>query len=225
MQPLFITATGTDIGKTLVTAALCWQLRARGKTVTALKPVISGYDADDMDSDTALILRSCGLIPAAPLVETISPWRFAAPVAPAMAEGTPVDMDALVKFCHEHAELAADVLLIEGAGGMMTPLTDKHTVLDWMGALGWPVILVAGSYLGAISHTLTSLIALQSKGFPIRAIILSESVTAPVSLQETASLIEKFAPKGVPIVKIPRIAYKEEPWKQVLPISWLCDEQ
>jgi len=81
----FITGTGTEIGKTLVTTALCWQLKERGFNVTALKPVVSGFDADDMESDSALILKSCGLKPSEKMIKTISPWQFAAPLAPNMA--------------------------------------------------------------------------------------------------------------------------------------------
>ena len=59
--PFFITGAGTEIGKTLVTTSLCWQLKQRGHQVTALKPVITGYDAKDDNNDAALILKSCGV--------------------------------------------------------------------------------------------------------------------------------------------------------------------
>jgi len=147
MQPFFITSTGTNIGKTLVTTALVWQLRQAGKMVTALKPVISGYDPNDAQSDSALILQSYGLTPAHDLAASISPWRYTIPLAPNMAaakEGKPVEFEKLVAFCREHMALASDIVLVEGVGGVMVPLDNAHTVLDWMVALGWPVILVGG---------------------------------------------------------------------------------
>src|SRR5271170_2710815 len=101
MKSFFITSTGTDIGKTLTTCSLCWQMRNHGKTVTALKPVISGYNPLDLNNDSAKILKSCGLTPTPVLMETISPWRYAQPIAPNMAaalRGNPVDFNALVKF-------------------------------------------------------------------------------------------------------------------------------
>lgn len=225
MQPYFITSTGTGIGKTLLTCALAWQLRQLGRSVTALKPVISGYDPDDMTIDSALILQSCGIQPTGALMETISPWRYRAALAPVMAaaqEDHPIDIRQLFDFCREHAELDTDILLTEGVGGVMAPLTSRHTVLDWMVALNWPVILTTGTYLGTISHTLTALEVLRSRGLTLQALVISESSHDPVSLDETATVMEKFLPKTIPIVKIPRITASDALWKHVPPISWLC---
>jgi dethiobiotin synthetase len=68
-----------------------------------------------------------------------------------------------------------DIVLIEGVGGVMVPLNDRRTVLDWIEALGIPVLLVIGTYLGSISHTLTALTALRQRQIPIRALIINES--------------------------------------------------
>ena len=225
MKSYFITATGTGIGKTLITTALCWQLRQQGKAVTALKPVISGYDPKDMHNDSANILKSCGITPTARLLETISPWRYAAPLAPSMAadlEGNPIDLTALVQFCLEHTTLQSDVLLVEGVGGIMTPLSDHATVLDWMSALDWPVIVVAGSYLGSISHTLATVEVLRSRGMTIHCVILSESADNPASLADIAATLEKFLPKSIPVLKIPRAEATEEMWRYTPVINWLC---
>lgn len=224
MQPFFITAAGTDLGKTLVTTTLCYQLKRAGKNVTALKPVISGYDPANEGSDTALILKSLGVVPSPQVIESISPWRYTAALAPAMAaakEGNPVDLQKLVAFCREHAELASDILLVEGVGGVMAPLTSRATVLDWMRALQWPAILVGGSYLGSLSHTLTAYETLRYRGIPVAAVIISESERSTVSLEDTALAIEKFLPDTIPVVKIPRIAVGEEMWLHMPPISWI----
>ena len=121
MKTLFVTSSGTGIGKTLVTAALCHQLRQAGTRVRALKPVISGFDADTQaESDTAIILDSLGLPLTPETVEPVSPWRFAAPLSPDMAavrEGRALDFDAIVRFCREAATGPEEVLLIEGVGG------------------------------------------------------------------------------------------------------------
>src|ERR1700722_19843931 len=141
MKKYFITATGTDIGKTYITAALTERLRKEGKTVTALKPVISGFEADNIEkSDTGILLKAQDL-PATAL-GTISPWRFRAPISPDMAaedEGKQIDFSELITFCKKQKE--KDYLLIEGAGGVMTPVDKAHTVLDWMAELGYEVIL------------------------------------------------------------------------------------
>lgn len=226
MPSFFITGSGTGVGKTLVMTILCWQLRQSGKTVTALKPVITGYNPEDAGNDAALILKSCGLVSSPALMATIAPWRYRAPLSPSMAaaqEGNPVDVEALAQFCRDHAALESDVVLAEGVGGVMSPLTETQTVLDWMEALGWPVILASGSYLGALSHTLASLEALKSRRIRVQALVVSESEGSPVSLVETAVALEKFLPSALPVVKLPRIGGKGELWKQAPPISWMCE--
>lgn len=227
MQHFFITSSGTDIGKTLVTTTLCWQLRQMGKTVTALKPIVTGYDPHDMKSDTAMILKSCEIHPTPQLMKTVSPWRYAAQLSPNMAshkEGTRINLSTLVEFCREHAALESDVVLVEGVGGVMAPINDQHTVLDWMKELGWPTVLVVGSYLGTLSHTLTALNTLIAQQIMVRAIVVSESGNSAVPLDETVSTLEKFVPAYIPIVKIPRQRGKEELWKTVPLISWMCEE-
>src|SRR6185312_4226156 len=93
-------------------------------------------------------------------ITRISPWRFEAPLSPDMAarrEGRAIDFDALVDFTRS---TASPLTLVEGVGGVMVPLDEQHTTLDWMAAVGFPVMLVTGSYLGTLSHTLTAVGAL-----------------------------------------------------------------
>jgi dethiobiotin synthetase len=138
MSRYFITGSGTGVGKTLLTCALVHQLRKEGRAARAIKPVISGFDADrSAESDTGMLLAAQGLALTQPSIEAVSPWRFAAPISPDMAaqdEGGAVEVDRLVSFCR--AQEGAGLLLVEGVGGVMVPLNATHTVLDWMGALG-----------------------------------------------------------------------------------------
>ncbi len=227
MNHYFITASGTDVGKTLVTTSLCWQLRQQGKKVTALKPVATGFSAVDEQSDSALILKSCGLSPTPSMIETITPWRYAAYLTPSMAapqERDQVDFNKLVNFCKDHMNLESDVVLVEGVGGIMAPLTENKTVLDWMKQLRWPTILVGGTYLGSISHTLSSYEVLKAHGVPVRAIILSESEKSTVPLNDTVAALEEFVNPDLPIVKIPRQQGSGELWQHIPLISWLVSE-
>ncbi len=226
----FITATGTGTGKTALTTAICAQLRAKGQPVTALKPVISGYDAKDPASDSALILKACGVTPTPDAMATISPWRYSAPLAPymaALAEGGEIPFDQLVTFCRDHADLASGPTLVEGVGGVMVPLDASHTTADWMEALGWPVILVAGTYLGALSHTLSAIAVLQSRNIPLHAIVLNESEDSTVPLRDTAATLELFVRGAAPVVKIQRASPPTDaqtlPWTSWPPVSWICD--
>jgi dethiobiotin synthetase len=189
----FITATGTDLGKTWLAAGIVAASRARGTPVRALKPVMSGYDeTDPAASDAGILLAKVSLRTTAQTVAGISPWRFAAPLSPDLAaarEGRSIDFDALLAWCR--AEIAANpgLLLIEGIGGVMVPLDARHTVRDWIAALGVPALLVAGSYLGALSHALTALAALREVGVAPAAIVVNESAGSTVSVEDTVSAL------------------------------------
>jgi dethiobiotin synthetase len=205
MTTLFVTATGTDVGKTFVTAKLVAELRAARRSVLALKPVASGFDAANAEaSDTGVLLDALGLSATPSNLDAVSPWRFAAPLSPDMAaarERRAIPFAELVEFCR--APRAADVVLIEGIGGVMVPLDEEHTVLDWIAELGAPVLLVAGSYLGTLSHTLTAVAALRARGVEPAALIVSESDNQPVPLEEAAAAIRRFV-SPVAVVALPR---------------------
>ncbi len=207
MKRFFITASGTGIGKTFVTSLLIRQLRLSGKTVRALKPLITGYtDKTASESDTHHLLDALGLPMNAENISSVSPWRFEAPLAPNMAaqrEGRQIDLKEVIAFCNAARSGAQDYLLIEGVGGVMVPLNDHYTVREWIMILQMPALLVTGSYLGSISHTLTALEALQSKGIKVAGIVVSESVHPAVPLDETVAAIERFA-GGLCIKALPR---------------------
>lgn len=214
MKACFVTSTGTGVGKTLVTATLCFQLSQQGQTVRALKPIESG--AEDLESsDAGLLLKSLGQTINQASVDSISPWRFLAPLSPDMAaarEGREIDFDALV--AHGRAQCAgdADHVLIEGVGGAFVPLDAHRTVMNWIGGLDIPSLLVTGSYLGTISHTLATYEAMAARGLPPKAIVISESVESPVPVAETKSSIARHLPAGLPIAALPRMADHAAPW-------------
>jgi len=194
---IFITGTGTEVGKTFVAASLIRHLRQLGRSVEAIKPVVSGFDPErSATSDPGLLLQALGFPATLPNIERISPWRFRAPISPdaaARREGLRIDVDEVVAFCRSAVEQRQEILLIEGVGGIMVPLDEQRTILDVMMALRLPLILVAGSYLGTISHTLTALDALFRRDMSLLAIIVSETPGATVPLEETVAAIGRFA--------------------------------
>ncbi len=205
MQGLFITSVGTEIGKTLVTTLLCRQLIAKGRRVKALKPVVSGYSDHDAQSDPARILRALEQTPTPEVVAAIAPWRFAEPVSPHLAarrEGRSVALDDVVAFCRRAD--AADVRLVEGAGGIMSPIVGGTTCLDLAAGLGDPAVLVTGTYLGAISHTLTALEALKARGVGLAGIVVSESEPS-AGFEDMMESLREFTDGGAPILPLPRI--------------------
>jgi dethiobiotin synthetase len=205
VSAIFITGTGTDVGKTYVAASLVRQLRQMGRLVDAIKPVVSGYDpAHAATSDPGILLNALGLPVTEQEIDRISPWRFRAALSPDLAaerEGRRIDVDTVIKFCQTAMDQRRDILLIEGAGGIMVPLDGERTVLDVMMALQLPLILVTGSYLGTISHTLTALDALFRRGMRVVAIVVSETAGSSVPLDDTVAAIARFAE---PVIGLPR---------------------
>jgi dethiobiotin synthetase len=212
MTTLFVTATGTGVGKTFVTARLVAELRAARRSVRALKPVAAGFDVSDVAaSDSGVLLEALGLPAIEAHLDEVSPWRFAAPLSPDMAaarERRAIPFEELLEF--SRAPRPVDVTLIEGIGGVMVPLDHGHTVLDWIAALGAPVLLVAGSYLGTLSHTLTAVAALRARGVEPLAVIVSESEQQPVPLAETAATIRRFVDPVV-VAALPRVTTAAPP--------------
>jgi dethiobiotin synthetase len=202
---IFITATGTDVGKTFVAASLIKHFRRMGRLVDAIKPVVSGFDPEQAAaSDPGVLLHALGLPATLTEIDRISPWRFRAPLSPDLAaqrENRSIDVDTVVTFCQNAIQQRRDILLIEGVGGVMVPLAGERTVLDVMMALQLPLILVAGSYLGTISHTLTALDALFQRRLKVMATIVSETPHSTVPLDDTVAAIARFVE---PVIGLPR---------------------
>jgi dethiobiotin synthetase len=208
MSAYFVTATGTDIGKTFVTAGLIRHLMQAGAAVDAFKPVVSGFDiATAALSDPGVLLGALDQPVTSQTLERVSPWRFAAPLSPDMAaarEGKSLDFDAIVARCKKRIAQTEGTLFIEGVGGVMVPLDDTRTVLDWMAALDLPLIVVAGSYLGTISHTLTAMQCLSRKGLTVKALVINDSGDGAVPVDETQAALSRFLP-GVTMATLPRV--------------------
>lgn len=205
MTAIFITATGTDVGKTFVVASLIRLLRQMGRTIDAIKPIVSGYDATlAAASDPGVLIGALGLPFSPEAIDRVSPWRFRAAVAPDLAarrEGRSIDVDAVVAYCQGAIERRPDILLIEGVGGIMVPLDDHRTILDVMMALRVPLILVTGSYRGTISHTLTALDSLFRRDLNVLATIVNETPGSSMPLGDVVASIGRFTE---PVIGLPR---------------------
>jgi len=220
-ETFFITGSDTSVGKTFVTTSLVHQLRAQKKAVSALKPVISGF-AEGEGSDTEQLLRAMSLAVNPVTIDAISPWRFAAPLAPSIAaaqEGRDIVFPELIDYCT--LPRVSDIILIEGAGGVMAPLNSNHTVLDWMVTLDVPVIMVVGTYLGAVSHALTAGEVMLARGLKIQAVVVSESENAAMDAAQTAMLLKPYMPYAKYIVPLPRVAGEGNLWQHTADLTWI----
>ena len=208
-RAVFIAGAGTEIGKTYVTAALTRRLREAGRPVRTLKPLASGVpalaDSNFAASDTARLLAAQGLAVTPGTVAACSPWRFSAPLSPDLAaarEGRALALADLVGWCRDaiRATPPGSTLLIEGVGGLMSPVTPEATGLDWLKALDLPALLVSGSYLGAISHALTAIETLRAHGVPLLAAVVCESPDAPTPPDFVAGAIARHGAVATHIV-------------------------
>jgi len=214
MSAFFVTSTGTDIGKTFVTAGLIHFLRGLSFPVTVLKPIVSGFsDGTAETSDPAMLLAALGEPVTEEALDRISPWRFAEPLSPDMAaaaEDREIDFDVMVAYCRDAIKAATGPVFVEGVGGVMVPLDAHNTVLDWMAALDLSAILVVGSYLGSISHTLTALEVLKQRGLMVSALVISETGDGAVPTAGMVESLRRFVGPELAIAIIPRVARAED---------------
>jgi len=173
-QGIFITATDTGVGKTLVTSALVAHLRQRGIDVGVMKPVETGVSRSTKDqSDGVRLRRAAGSHD--PMAE-VCPYVFRLPVAPlsaARAERKPVQVATILRAFYTLRQ-KHDLMVVEGVGGIHVPITGTVDGLDLMQRMGLPVIVVGQSGLGGINHALLTLHTLRQRKIPIVALVLNQ---------------------------------------------------
>jgi dethiobiotin synthetase len=180
---LFIAGTDTDVGKTYVTALIARELCASGRRVGVYKPVASGCsEVDDrLVSDDAVQLWEAAGRPGD--LERVCPQRFAAPLAPpqaARAEGREVDSH-LLRSGLDYWRERSEIVLVEGAGGLLSPVTDEDYVADLAEEFGWPTIVVARNALGTINHTLSALVVAATfrESLQVAGVVLNNCLATP----------------------------------------------
>lgn len=180
---LFITGAGTEVGKTYVASLIARQLLAEGKRVGVYKPVASGCVPGDSGGLISTDARDLWEAAGRPLtLNAVCPQRFGAPLAPnraAACEQKTVDADRLRTGVRPWLE-GFDFVLVEGAGGLLSPLSDRDynadLAIDLHAAHGWPIVVVAANALGAINATLQTVIAATAyrSGLPVAGVVLSQ---------------------------------------------------
>ncbi|SDU09645.1 dethiobiotin synthase [Verrucomicrobium sp. GAS474] len=193
---LFVTGTGTGVGKTRVTALWVRTQRRRGAEAVGLKPIAAG------DRDDALLLREAGgnLLS----LDEINPCHLAAPLAPQVAarqEGRTIDF-AAVNGAVAAARARFSHVAVEGVGGWRVPLAAGKTVGDWARELGLPVLVVASAGLGTLNHTLLTIEAIRREGLPLLGIVLNRHGLAPGDRAAATNreALEEWT--GLPIVEL-----------------------
>lgn len=173
---LFVTATDTGVGKTVVTCAIAHCLQRRIGRVGVCKPFATGCRQDDrgqLVSDDALALAH--FAGCQEPLDTINPIRYAQPLAPAVAAqqtGILPDPDSIIHSL-ETIDAHSDVVLVEGIGGLLVPLDDTHTVLDLVSWLAYPVVVVTRAGLGTLNHTAMTVRLLRQSACRIAGLVVN----------------------------------------------------
>jgi dethiobiotin synthetase len=188
MRGLFVTATDTGVGKTVLSAALLAALSASGASVRAFKPVVTGLQDEAEISargvwppDHELLAAAAGMA-----ADEVSPLRYGPAVSPHLAAelaGERIDPATLLAAAHTH--YGAGTLIVEGVGGLLTPLGDDYSVCDLAVALELPVVIAARPGLGTINHTLLSIRAARAAGLEVRAVVLTPWPQQPTTMQRS----------------------------------------
>jgi len=159
----FVTGTDTGVGKTLISCALLHGFAAQGKRVAGMKPVAAGCN-DDGQNEDVLQLRAAGNVAVS--YGQINPYCFVPAIAPHLAaqrEDVIIDFSVIAKS-YRALEAKTDVVIVEGAGGLLVPLNAQQDSADLVEELGLPVILVAGMRLGCLNHALLTVEAIAARG-------------------------------------------------------------
>ena len=207
----FVSGTGTDVGKSVATGTIAAIWRGRGERVVTQKLVQTGCDG--LSEDIALHRRimGIGLLPE-DLDGTTCPLRFTYPCSPHLAariDGRDVDLE-LADRCTQKLLEKYDTLLIEGAGGLMVPLNDTVTTLDYVRQRRLPLILVTTPQLGSINHTLLTIEACRNNGIEIAMLVYNlHPESSPEITEDTRRFLSSYAAAKLPNCEFLEIPFRE----------------
>jgi dethiobiotin synthetase len=199
---VFVTGTGTEIGKTVVAATIARTLAADGKRVAVFKPAVTGLD-EGVETDHALLRRASGSDQSD---EEIAPYRYGPPASPhltAALAGEEIDPERLRQVAAAAGE-RADAIVCEGVGGLLVPLSPTYLVRDLATDLGYPLVVVAGPGLGTINHTLLTVEAARAGGLEVDAIVLTPWPEEPTEIERSnRETIADLA--NAPVLTLPQL--------------------
>lgn len=181
MRGVFVTGTGTEVGKTVVAAAIARTLAAAGESVAVFKPAVTGLE-EDGEADHQLLRRASGSRQDS---DEIAPYRFSPPASPHLAAelaGQRIDPDRLVGAARAAAS-SADVLVCEGVGGFLVPLAPGFLVRDLAKCLELPLVIAASPGLGTINQTLLTVESVRAAGLEVAAVVLTPWPEAPSEVE------------------------------------------
>lgn len=199
---IFVTGTGTEVGKTVVAATIARALAGEGLKVAVFKPAVTGLD-EGVETDHALLRRASG---SSQSDEEIAPYRYGPPASPHLAAalaGEGIDPQRLRQVAGEAAE-DADAIVCEGVGGLLVPLSPSYLVRDLASDLGYPLVVVASPGLGTINHTLLTVEAARAANLEVTALVLNPWPEEPTEIERSnRETLTEMA--GAPVLTLPRV--------------------
>jgi dethiobiotin synthetase len=199
---VFVTGTGTEVGKTVVAAAIAQTLAREGRRVGVFKPAVTGLD-EGVEPDHELLRRAAG---SSQSDEEIAPYRYGPPASPHLAAalaGETIDPERLRGAAVAAAD-GAGAIVCEGVGGLLVPLAPDYLVRDLAADLGYPLVVVAAPGLGTINHTLLTVEASRAGGLKVAAIVLNPWPAKPSEIERSnRETIAELS--GAPILTLPRL--------------------
>jgi dethiobiotin synthetase len=182
MRGVFVTGTGTEVGKTYGAAMVAHSFASEGQKVKVFKPVVTGLD--DPGEPDHVILQPAARSEQA--LEEIAPFRYGPPVSPHLAAelaGAPLD-PALLRGAFDARAAEAEAIVVEGVGGLLVPLTRDYLVRDLAADLALPLVVAASPGLGTINHTLLTLEAARAAGLRVAGVVLTPWPDAPSTMED-----------------------------------------
>lgn len=206
---IFVSGIHTDAGKSYATGWLARQLADSGKRVITQKFIQTGNIGRSEDIDVHRRIMGCGELPE-DIEGLTAPQIFSYPCSPQLAaaiDGREIDF-AAIDSAMEELDRRYDIVLLEGAGGLMVPLTDDFWTIDYIASRGLPVALVTNGSLGSINHTLLSMEALERRAIPLHSVIYNRHFdsTDPQIGADTLGFIRRYMDRrhpGVPVIECP----------------------
>lgn len=196
----FISGIDTDAGKTFVTGHIASRLMEQGKRVITQKFIQTGNTGQSEDIEKHRAIMGTGLL-AEDIDHTTAPIIFSYPASAQLAariDGREIDLKVIEAATARLAE-RYDIVLIEGAGGLMVPITDTYTTIDYVAEHNLPMILVTNGVLGSINHTLLSLEAIKARGIRLAAVLYNTHFdTDAVIAEDTRGYIERYVSRHFP---------------------------
>jgi dethiobiotin synthetase len=183
VEGIFVTGTGTEVGKTVVAAVTAHSLAASGKAVAVFKPAVTGLD-EPGEADHELLRRAAG---SAQSDEQIAPYRYRPPASPHLAAemaGERIEPQVLLGAAQAAAS-DADTLVCEGVGGLLVPLSGGYLVRDFAVDLGLPLAIAARPGLGTINHAMLTIEAARAAGLEVAVVVLTPWPESPGSIEES----------------------------------------